>query len=481
MIHKGKHIIIQICILFGCFLLPGRASAAEQTTRIHFIALQDNTDAILLESNGHFGMVDCGEDWNYPDGSDSRYPLRADIMTDYGFDASVIAYLEKCGVTSLDFIVATHAHSDHIGCVDEILEEIPCGRLYIQAYPDESITDQDRLWDNLYVYDAAVSAAEEHNVQIISTIDESNKTIQLGEMTLTFIHYGRKAYAEDDNENCLTLKVEACGYSALLTSDITGEQLYEKLDEIGQIDLLKLPHHGALVERLEELVTALNPSVAIASRVTDGVPYEVTSILEEHGADLYTTNCDAAAVAAIFDPTGLRMSYMGYSSSFWFTCLSKAYYLDEYGRPYTGRQEIDGKTFVFHHTGACAYELGNEFMQDDQGIYVQEEDGSRLCSEWLYRGDSWMYSNAQGYLAAGWEKIDGQWYYFDQDGLMQTGWLLDDDSWYYLQPDGSMLTDSWKQVAGEWYYLKEDGRLAVDEWVEYDGEWYYLGFGGVMQ
>ena len=43
-----------------------------RNTKIHFISLNSTTDAILLESNGHYGMVDSGEDWDYPHGSDEK-------------------------------------------------------------------------------------------------------------------------------------------------------------------------------------------------------------------------------------------------------------------------------------------------------------------------------------------------------------------------------------------------------------------------
>ena len=85
------------------------------------MALPD-TDAIVLESNGHFGIVDSGEDDDYADGSDARYPWRDGIAT-WGYTSNVDAYLQKLGVNSsnLDFYIGTHSHSDHIGNADTII------------------------------------------------------------------------------------------------------------------------------------------------------------------------------------------------------------------------------------------------------------------------------------------------------------------------------------------------------------------------
>lgn len=73
-----RSVIILEIILGAITLLPVcRVEAKESgNTKIHFISLNSSTDAILLESNGQYGMVDSGEDWEYPDGSDERYPLR---------------------------------------------------------------------------------------------------------------------------------------------------------------------------------------------------------------------------------------------------------------------------------------------------------------------------------------------------------------------------------------------------------------------
>ena len=39
------------------------------------------SDAILLESNGHYALIDMGEDYDFPDGTDTRYPNRWGIST----------------------------------------------------------------------------------------------------------------------------------------------------------------------------------------------------------------------------------------------------------------------------------------------------------------------------------------------------------------------------------------------------------------
>ena len=123
------------------FLTPENTHAADTTAKIHILTLDSGSNAIVLESvddNGQkiFGMVDSGEDWDYPDGSDPRYPLRSGITTSTGYDDEVLSYLDSLGVTSdnLQFYVATHPHSDHIGTGDTIVRLYSPDRVYLLPY-----------------------------------------------------------------------------------------------------------------------------------------------------------------------------------------------------------------------------------------------------------------------------------------------------------------------------------------------------------
>ena len=117
-------------VLFFCvdIYTPGSArevKAAGNDCKIHFITLSDNSDAILLECNGQFGMVDSGEDSDYPRGDNPIYPLRAGITIGNGSEKKVISYMHSVGVTpdNFEFYIGTHAHSDHIGSADEVINE----------------------------------------------------------------------------------------------------------------------------------------------------------------------------------------------------------------------------------------------------------------------------------------------------------------------------------------------------------------------
>ena len=99
------------------------------TDRIHFLNTA-NSDAILLESDGRFALIDSGEG--------SFNPRRKGNYK--GFEQVVIDYIKKVagdGKTAhLDFILGTHDHYDHIGCFHAILQDtdIRIDKAYFKRY-----------------------------------------------------------------------------------------------------------------------------------------------------------------------------------------------------------------------------------------------------------------------------------------------------------------------------------------------------------
>lgn len=118
--------------------------SAGAGNRIHFINTKANSgsDAILLESNGHYALIDMGEDYDFPDGTDTRYPNRWGISTNnyQVLEDRLIRHLDQLGVKKLDFILGTHVHSDHIGGADEILNRYQVDKFYLKKYSDQRIT-----------------------------------------------------------------------------------------------------------------------------------------------------------------------------------------------------------------------------------------------------------------------------------------------------------------------------------------------------
>ena len=83
----------------------------EKQNIIHFIKC-GRGDSILVEGKGHFGLID------------SANPITKNNLINHKNSALIVLnYLKELKVQKLDFIIGTHAHSDHIGGIKEICDE----------------------------------------------------------------------------------------------------------------------------------------------------------------------------------------------------------------------------------------------------------------------------------------------------------------------------------------------------------------------
>ena len=241
---------------------------AEMTEpdRIHFLKT-GSSDAILLESDGHFAMVDAGEDTDNPRGF-------ATLNID-GYEDKVVAYLKAHaanaeGKVHLDFIVGTHAHSDHIGGFDTVIldPDITVGRAYLKTYDSSRINAYEiEAWDNQEVYDQMAAALNERNVPIVSAPDSEPFTF--GNFTVTLLNTddpeGQTNVGENDQS--LGVLLEKNGTKVFLAGDMddnTGDET-RLAPVIGKVDLLKVGHHSYSGSTTKTFVETLHPEACVVT------------------------------------------------------------------------------------------------------------------------------------------------------------------------------------------------------------------------
>ena len=232
--------------------------------RIHFLNTA-NSDCILLESNGHFVLVDSGEG--------NENPRK---KTEYkGYRDEVIEYLKKVaknknGIVKLDFIVATHMHYDHAGNFTHIInhKDIEIGKAYIKEYDVENVSQMEsENWGNKQMYLNIIDALKKRNIPIINEFSSSD--IAFGDFTLNLLNGEKrnKPQPENENANSIGIKVIKGKSSAFLAADFTADTGLESrfADEIGDIDLLKIGHHGYYGSSSASFLKVLKPEIAICT------------------------------------------------------------------------------------------------------------------------------------------------------------------------------------------------------------------------
>ncbi|MDO5695844.1 MAG: MBL fold metallo-hydrolase [Eubacteriales bacterium] len=492
-----------ILFLFAALIFT-TTSTVNAAERLHVITTAGCSDAMILESDGHYALVDAMEGFNPPDGSDPRYPVRPGITVKPHLINSdrLIAYLKENDIRHLDFILATHAHSDHIGGIPEVLANVTVDRMYIKRYADENITDPNRLWDNQYRYDKAVEAAEAHGVTLIQDISPQDATFQLGNMHIRLFNYEYHYEADgktplkvtDDNYNSIMLLASGSGKRIFLGGDMENtwqqEDYYGPI--IGPVDIMKLNHHGLSTSNSDAFLAQLQPKIAFATK-RGPIDAHMKRTLDGLGTRLFTSGIQDRK-ALVFDLTGSEVREVSetpygvraqggalyfyewrgnLASPGWYLNDFKYLYIQDGGRVTTGFKKIDGKTYYFDEGGI----MQTGWMKKDGAWYYLNNSGA-MVTGWLQNNNHWYYMNSAGVMQTGWQYVGNRWYYLAGDGRMTVGWAYVNNHWYYMNNSGAMVT-GWAYVNGNWYYMNNSGAMATG-WVYVNGHWYYMKQSGAM-
>lgn len=270
--------------------------------RIYFLNT-GSADAILIESDGKYALVDGAEDSDNP----RNFPgLVYDGTEEYVADTIKKIAGDENGKVTLEFILGTHAHSDHLGGLDTVVldPDITVGRVYVKAYePGNIAANEVENWDNQEVYNQLVSACSQRGVQIVNDIP--TEPFAFGNLTLAFCNTEDTASPEPigENENAIGLLVERGEVRAFLAADINnydGDE--DRLSQsIGTVDLLKIGHHGYEGSTGEPFVRALDPDIAIVTNTIHGVHKAVLRALNSVDACIYATRENEGVVAEFTD------------------------------------------------------------------------------------------------------------------------------------------------------------------------------------
>ncbi|HEX6927699.1 MAG TPA: MBL fold metallo-hydrolase [Gammaproteobacteria bacterium] len=196
-------------------------------------------------------------------------------------------FLELLGIERLDYFIATHYDSDHIGGFAEL--------------PDEFLTSIDVILDrgnytdrkpetakkNPTVYGAYLDAVERLGPRTLPNV-ACGTFIDLGPKTqVTVVAAGGLYLKEDctavqhaigsdkDNDLSIALVIRHGGFDYFIGGDLTGggngttdmESLIAPV--VGDLDVLKLSHHGSATSSNSEFLAATRPEAVVIS-VGDG-------------------------------------------------------------------------------------------------------------------------------------------------------------------------------------------------------------------
>jgi len=205
--------------------------AASGNLTVHFLDVGQG-DTILLEHGGDTMLIDSGE---------------------IGKGDDVATYVKNEGITSLDFVVATHPHSDHIGGMSVILNDFPIGHFVDSGYPYTSKT-----------YENMLTTIDKKNIPFV-TPKRGDKIDFSSGIDVQVLNPGSTYFTDDVNQNSVVLKITNGKVTFLLMGDASLEAESSIMNDGYDVnsEILKVGHHGSRTSSGASFISAVSPAVSV--------------------------------------------------------------------------------------------------------------------------------------------------------------------------------------------------------------------------
>lgn len=367
-ITKNNVLILTILILLISFIvIPKNIYATTNNEMLTNITIAyfssevtkgyGNGDCILLEnydSNGNkiYGLIDTGRKITTTDNEEKESTV-------------VKNFLQSHGVEELEFIIITHSHADHNGDTLTVLNEFDVKTIYMKEYDNTySPSGTQSIYENILklcvekninivgisylstmsneISPSATSSfisymeQNENKETLFSPFDENNTSFKFGSSNIQLLNWeifdtdgniyktgistSTKEIVSDENANSLCILLTQGNKKAVFSGDMNnylyGNETVGDEDriksEIGEIDFLKLGHHGYQGSNTEGYVQTLNPKYAVITNDIGKAYNNIKSWLETNNVKyMYTTEDEKEIIVAITE----NDVYMGLNAS----------------------------------------------------------------------------------------------------------------------------------------------------------------------
>lgn len=279
-------LVMLLIFLTGCQLTgiknrppttAGVTEQGEQTGRLLVHVLDvGQADSILVQlPDGQNMLIDAGNNEDGP---------------------FIVDYLRQAGVQSIDYLIGTHPHEDHIGGMDTVLKKFPVRQVYMPeiSYDTKSYHDVLRAVQQRGLKVVGPTAGQ---VLLQDRVHDQELRVEI-----LWPDPLKAPFYDEVNDHSIIARVSYGTSSFLFTGD-AGRQVEEALLKNKarlKADVLKVGHHGSNSSTSNAFLRAVQPQIAVisAGRGNDyGHPHrETLQRLIKNKIRVYRTDQDGTIV-----------------------------------------------------------------------------------------------------------------------------------------------------------------------------------------
>lgn len=236
---KVTGLILSCVLLFsGCTYSDygtDSESDNQEEIQVHFIDVGQG-DSSLIITDDFTVLIDAGEK---------------------GCGEIVNSYLAEHNIENLDYIIATHPHSDHIGGLPEVISQNDVGTVIIPHISDDKIP-------TTKIYGQFLQAIDDKDCKLEEAY--TGEVINLGIAEMKVLAPVNDDYSDLNNFSVVT-ELEFENVRFLFTGDAETKSENEIIDSgmLESADVLKVGHHGSSSSSGEAFLDIVKPEYAVIS------------------------------------------------------------------------------------------------------------------------------------------------------------------------------------------------------------------------
>ena len=196
---------------------------------------------------------------------------------------NIVKFLKSKGINKLDYIVGTHYDEDHIGGLDDIINNFDIGKFYL--------SNGGELGPNYYNLE---KAAKKKNLAI--TIPKVGDKIDFGDVNME-VMAASKFDGKNDNNASIVIQAKYGSRRYLFMGDLEKQE--EAKRKWNEVDVLKAGHHGSNTSSTQEFLNQVKPKYVFVS-VGKNNKYRLPNVkamerIEKTGAKIFRTDVNESS------------------------------------------------------------------------------------------------------------------------------------------------------------------------------------------